>query len=258
MEQGSRPKIVVGNWKMHKTIAESLEFVESLASMLQEGHGEICLAVPFISIPAVAKAASRHGFLIGAQNMHDSEAGAFTGEISAEMLVDAGARHVLLGHSERRLLFSETDDFIQRKVVRALRSGLRPILCIGETEQQRREEQTKKVLSAQLNNCLAGLSPEDVSRTVIAYEPVWAIGTGLAATPEQAEEVHRFCRQVLAQTWNEQVAQTIPILYGGSVRPDNIDAIMEMPNIDGVLVGGASLKPDSFSKIVNCLTMNVT
>lgn len=222
--------IVVGNWKMYKTVSESVEFVKTLAPLIEGSQAEVWLAVPYTAIAPTAEVAE--GIVIGAQNMNDATEGAFTGEIAARMLLDVGARFVVLGHSERRHVFGEGNDFIRRKLERALSSGLRPILCVGETLEEREAGQTEETISRQLK----GVSGD----IVLAYEPVWAIGTDKAATPEMAQEVHSFCRTIL----------DVPILYGGSVKPENAEAIMAQSDIDGLLVGGASLDPKTFASII--------
>ncbi len=252
-----REVIIAGNWKMHKNRTEGETFVSQLSAMVSDTSHTVYLAVPFPLVPFLSPMVEGSAILIGAQNMHDAESGAFTGEISADMLLDSGAEFVLLGHSERRHLFGEDDAFVNRKIKRALSSGIRPILCVGETQSEREEGKTEVVLHRQLTNSLYGLSASEIARAVIAYEPVWAIGTGLTASPEQAQEAHAFCRTVLEKLSDKETAENLSILYGGSVKPDNARAIMEQPDVDGVLVGGASLKADVFAQIVNYQTMKV-
>ena len=242
-----RPSIIVGNWKMHKTVEESVAFVEQLKLQVGGAASELLLAVPYTAIaPAVAVASD---IVIGAQNMNDATEGAFTGEIAAHMLIEAGARFVILGHSERRHIFGETSAFINKKVKRALSDGLRPLLCIGETLNEREAGETQQRLKEQLLSSLEGL--ETLGSLILAYEPVWAIGTGKTATPEQANEAHHFCRQVVEEKWGGAAASNIPLLYGGSVKPRNAHLLMAQPDVDGLLVGGASLSYGDFEKIIN-------
>jgi triosephosphate isomerase (TIM) len=235
----ARTPLIVGNWKMYKTIPEAVEFVETLAPLVADSQAEVYLAVPYTAIAPAVEAAAGSNIVIGAQNMNDSTEGAFTGEIAARMLVDAGAKFVVLGHSERRHVFGETDAFVNAKVKRAIADGLRPIVCVGETFEQREAGETNEVLQMQLEGSLAGI--EELGDLVVAYEPVWAIGTGHSATPKQAQKEHALLRKLVGK-------QTL--LYGGSVNPENAAVLMAQPDIDGVLVGGASLSEISFSKIV--------
>lgn len=248
-----RRKIVAGNWKMHKSIGEALSFVKDLierfSGLPRPSRIEVFLSVPFTALHPVASYAATSPLVIGAQNMHDAAEGAYTGEISAAQLVDAGARFVLLGHSERRALFSEDDAFVGRKLQRALSTGLQPILCIGESLEEREAGRTEQVLAAQLTAALHSVDAVRASTIIVAYEPVWAIGTGRSATPRQADEAHAFCRDVLGGLLGSS-AQQIPILYGGSVKADNALQILSQPNIDGVLVGGAALQVETFFQII--------
>jgi triosephosphate isomerase (TIM) len=232
--------IIVGNWKMHKTIAEAVAFVKALEQRLIP-EDRACLAVPFTALRACATHALRSR--IGAQNMSDAAQGPFTGEISAPMLLEAGAQFVLLGHSERRHLFAEDEGLIRRKLERAIHQGIQPILCVGELLEQRRAGQTEAVVVRQLESALGELT--DPGSLMIAYEPVWAIGTGETASCAQAVEMHQLIRRYLSR-WNRPV----PILYGGSVRPDNAAALLNESEVNGLLVGGASLELDSFLSIV--------
>jgi triosephosphate isomerase len=238
---------IVGNWKMYKTAREAQAFIDALSPFSPQAKVKAWLAVPFTDLATAAEAAAGKHLEIGSQNIHDAEEGAFTGEISARMVREAGGSFVILGHSERRHLLGETNPFIARKVKRAFASGLKPILCIGETEQERERGETEAVLLRQLIECLPEHHHPDL---MIAYEPVWAIGTGKSATPEMAEAVHAFCRRVLAKKWGQEVAARTPLLYGGSVKPDNIKSLTDQPNIDGALVGGASLDPKTFMDII--------
>lgn len=245
--------MIVGNWKMYKTIEEAKAFVQRVAPLITESQGRIMLAVPFTAIQQVAKlvADEKLSIAIGAQNMHNAEEGAFTGEIAGRMLKEAGARFVIIGHSERRHLFHEDESCIHKKVQRAFQDGLQPILCIGETSDERKAGKRDEVLTRQLVTALKDISEESMASLILAYEPVWAIGTGDVATPEDAQEVHAFCRALLKKLYSAKIANALNILYGGSVKPDNAAALLAEPDIDGLLVGGASLLPESFSQIVN-------
>lgn len=227
---------------MYKTGEEARDFITALIPLIKDTLTPVFLAVPFTALGDSVKAACGTKIIIGAQNMHDAEEGAFTGEISARMLKKAGAEFVLLGHSERRQIFFETDAFINRKIKRALQEDLKPILCVGETKEEREKGLTDNVLSRQLKNSLEGLHLDDWSKLTIAYEPVWAIGTGLTATPAVAQETHAFISTLLPKK--------IPILYGGSVKPENAAELLSQPDIQGALIGGASLNVDSFAKII--------
>jgi triosephosphate isomerase len=248
----SRIPTIIGNWKMHKTGREARAFIEELAPLVETSERRAFLAVPFTALFAAAQAAESSRITIGAQNMHDHADGAFTGEISALMLKEAGSQFVLLGHSERRHLFGETNAFINRKLQRALTENLLPIVCIGETLEEREEGITQRVLSIQLEEGLKGLSVADVARLIIAYEPVWAIGTGETASPESAQAAHREVRDYLAHRYDPKTAQKVCLLYGGSVRSDNAALLMQEADIDGLLVGGASLDVQTFATIINC------
>jgi triosephosphate isomerase len=251
MDQSLRPPVITGNWKMHKTLEEALLFAKGLIPLVENYATEIGLAVPFTLIHAVKVATEGSNLLIGAQNMNDASEGAFTGEVASRMLRDAGAEFVLLGHSERRYLFNEDNAFINRKIKRALSDGLRPVLCIGETEEEHRAGLTHEVLRTQLTECLAGIEPHGLHSLGIAYEPVWAIGTGIGATPEIAQEAQHFCRQVLGEMIDQETASRLIIQYGGSVNPSNALDFLNQPDIDGLLIGGASLSLESFSQIIN-------
>jgi triosephosphate isomerase len=209
------------------------------------------LAVPFTAITDSVRATEKTSLLIGAQNMHEAKEGAFTGEISSQMLKEAGAQFVLLGHSERRQIFKESNEIIHRKVRRAFEDQIQPVLCIGETLEQREKKQTVSVLFEQLEIALALCTEKEIGHLIVAYEPVWAIGTGRTATPEIAQQVHAACREWFKKKWGKENAEIMPLLYGGSVKPENTQSLLEQPDIDGVLVGGASLDPSTFAKIVN-------
>lgn len=246
-----RSKVIVANWKMHKTVEETESFISSLAPLVQDSRNIIYVAPSFTNIFAASKKAKGSNIIIGAQNMHDADQGAFTGEISAEMLKDAGAEFVIIGHSERRKFFKEKDDFLNRKVKKALSENLQAILCIGETFEEREGGMTEEVLKSQLLGGLAGVQTDKIGEIIIAYEPVWAIGTGRTATPDLAQETHQICRKFLGATWGSDVAEKVVIQYGGSAKPDNALSLMEQKDIDGLLIGGASLDPHSFASIVN-------
>jgi len=247
-----RPTVIIGNWKMHKTIAEATAYVTSLGFVVRNCSNQVGLAVPFTMITAAADAARGTMISIGAQNAYDAEEGAFTGEISCKMLKDAGASFVIIGHSERRQLFHEDNAWINRKIKRVLSDGLRPLLCIGETKDQHENGSTFEVLGKQLSESLADITPQQMETITLAYEPIWAVGTNQTATPEIAQTNHRFIRETIARKWGKPVADRIVIQYGGSVKPENAAALLEQPDIDGFLVGGASLSLDSFVKIIQC------
>ena len=245
-----RVPLVVGNWKMHGGSRQARELAQSLRDGLKRPRGvEVVVCPPFTALPVVAEALAGSAIGLGAQNCHWEDSGAFTGEVSCPMLVELGCRLVLIGHSERRHVFRETDDEINRKVAAALRHGLQPLLCVGETGEERGQGLTFTVVEGQLRAGWAGLSVEDMGRCALAYEPVWAIGTGVNATPAQAAEVHGYLRGLLSQIGSKDLAQTIRILYGGSVKPENAMAVTQEPDVDGVLVGGASLQAQSFIAI---------
>lgn len=246
-----RRPLMAGNWKMYKTPAETVAFFGKFLPLAGGSrHCDILICPPFINIPAaVAAAGSTVG--IGAQNLHWIKEGAFTGEISASMIRAAGCRSVIIGHSERRQYFGETDDTVLKKTQAALLAGLEPVVCVGERLEEREAGRTSEVIEAQFRDGMARLNPEEFARVVIAYEPVWAIGTGKVATPEQAAEAHQLLRSLARAKYGESGAASLRILYGGSVKPDNIRGLMAKPDIDGALVGGASLEPASFASIVN-------
>ncbi|MBA3815455.1 MAG: triose-phosphate isomerase [Parachlamydiaceae bacterium] len=258
MLQVRRPTIIVGNWKMHKTISEAKTFIEKLALGVNKSNSAIWIAVPFTAIQASADIAINTPIIIGAQNAHEQESGAFTGEISCHMLKEAGAFFVILGHSERRMLFHETNLCINKKIKQALKNELRPLVCIGETLEQHQKHLTGQVLEQQLSQCFENLTDAEMENIVLAYEPIWAIGTNQTATPAQAQSIHKFCREYLKRHWNNAVAEKIVILYGGSVKPDNASALLAESDIDGLLIGGSSLSVDSFSKIIEGYNINVS
>ena len=246
-----RLPFIAGNWKMNKTVGEALDLVRELKASLSGVKAvEIAVAPPFTALYAIHKELEGSPIHLAAQNLYWEEKGAFTGEISPLMLKEIGCHYVILGHSERRQFFGETDETVNRRVKAALVQGLKVIFCIGEILKEREEGKTFSVIERQVEGGLKGLGDQEMKNMVVAYEPVWAIGTGKTATPEQAEEVHRFIRGKLEKLYSREVSEEIRIQYGGSVTPENIRGLMNQPNIDGALVGGASLKADSFSKIV--------
>ncbi|MGH9357429.1 MAG: triose-phosphate isomerase, partial [Terriglobia bacterium] len=246
-----RRPVIAGNWKMHKTIAEAVEFINTLKPKVAgANHCEIVVAPPFTALQAVAQAAAGSNIQISAQDLGWENEGAFTGDVSGPMLRAAGCTHVIIGHSERRQLHGETDERVNQKIESALASGLTPIVCVGETIAEREAKRTQEVLERQFTLGLAGLTSLDFSRIIMAYEPVWAIGTGRTSTPELAAESHRFLREVASREFGQKWARALRILYGGSVKPENISGLMNQGEIDGALVGGASLDADSFSAIV--------
>lgn len=249
----ARTPLIAGNWKMNLNIDQSTALVKAIAIGIKDISGvEVLVAPPFTNLSVVKQAIGNSGILLAAQNMHWEKDGAFTGEVSAQMIIEAGCSHVILGHSERRSLFKERDEMINYKVKAAVLTGLKPIVCVGETLEERENGWTVDVIRNQLNGSLKYFVEEGnipVS-TTLAYEPVWAIGTGRTATPGQAQEVHLFIRNWIKETFNGDSADQIRILYGGSVKPDNVSDLMSNPDIDGALVGGASLKPESFMGII--------
>lgn len=247
-----RKPFVAGNWKMNTDSDSSVGLAEAIASGSSElaARVHIALIPPFVYIPAVVKAVSTARIAVGAQDMYHEPKGAFTGEISSAMLKDIGCTYVLCGHSERRHVIGETDELINKKVVAAISGGLLPILCVGELIEQRKASETEEVVSRQLKNALTGLNANKAAAVTIAYEPVWAIGTGLTATPQQAQEVHALIRKVLTEMYDDQLAATTRIQYGGSAKPGNAAELMAQPDVDGLLVGGASLNAEDFLAII--------
>lgn len=246
-----RRYLLAGNWKMYKTGREAVELVTELKSKLSGVTGvDVMIAPPFTALCAVEPVLRGSIIQLGAQNLFWEKEGAYTAEVSAPMLKDAGCSHVIIGHSERRQYFSETNETVNKKIKAALGSGLTPVVCVGETESQREAGQTVAVVQSQIKEGLKGFSAEEMSRMAIAYEPVWAIGTGKTATNDQAQEVHQFIRGLINEVYGNTVANGLRILYGGSVKSDNVTGLMSMTDIDGALVGGASLKADSFAAIV--------
>lgn len=245
-----RRPLIVGNWKMNLLQSSGTALVRELVQQIPVTLDvDIAVCPPLVYLQAIAEALHGSAIKLGAQNMHHEAEGAFTGEVSGAMLKDLGCQYVILGHSERRQFFGDTDDSVNKKMVAALKSSLIPIVCVGETLDQRERNQTEQVIETQVRGSLAGLKSQDALRIVIAYEPVWAIGTGRTATPIQAEEVHAQIRGLLKQLLGTEVSQEIRIQYGGSVKADNAGELLSQPNIDGALVGGASLQAESFSRI---------
>ncbi len=246
-----RKPLIAGNWKLNKSIKESIELVTLLKRSLSSVTGaDIVICPVYTALATAADSLEGSNIHLGAQDLYWEEKGAFTGEVSASFIKDAGAQFVIIGHSERRQFFGETDETVNKKTKAALRAGLTPIVCIGEMLAERESGSTFKIIEKQLKGSLSGLSQEEMLKTVIAYEPVWAIGTGKVATPEQAQEVHAFVRSELTKLFQDETAKQIRILYGGSVKADNIASLMAREDIDGALVGGASLEAQSFSDIV--------
>lgn len=244
-----RSYFIAGNWKMHKTAAESAALASELREKLAGCKEKVMVAPAFTALSEVSKVLAGSSILLGAQNMGPEEQGAHTGEVSVLMLKELGVKVVILGHSERRHTYLETDELINKKVLLALKHGLEVILCVGETLEEREAGRLEEVVGTQIEKGLASVPAEKLPMVTIAYEPVWAIGTGKTATPEDADAVHAYCRKVLAGMYGEEAARSMVIQYGGSVKPDNAATLMGMPNIDGALVGGASLKADTFVPI---------
>ncbi len=247
-----RTPLIAGNWKMYKTVAETVQFIDELKGLLAgAGDGvEVVLCPPCTALSAAAEALRGSGIYLSAQNMHWEEQGAFTGEISPLMLREIGCKYVVLGHSERRQYFGETDEAVNKKVKAALKHGLIPIVCVGETLEEREAGITEKVIGTQVKGALTGLDPAQTAGLVVAYEPVWAIGTGRTASDDDAQKVNAFIRGLLVEIAGREAAEKVRIQYGGSVKPENAAGLMARPDIDGALVGGASLKPDSFAGII--------
>jgi triosephosphate isomerase len=246
----SRTPFIAGNWKMFKTVAEAEAYVDALAPLVKRVDGvDVAICVPYTALQGCVAHAAGTGIAVFAQNMHEAPEGAFTGEISARMLTDFGVDGVVLGHSERRQLFGETDKALSHKLPAALAAGLHPILCVGETEEERERGDTERRLRHQVQEALHDLSPEDVARITIADEPIWAIGTGKVATPEQAQEAIGFVRALVGDR-AKPAAEVVRVLYGGSVKAENAAELLALPDVDGALVGGASLDPESFAAII--------
>jgi triosephosphate isomerase len=246
-----RRKIIAGNWKLHKRTGESIRLVIELkVRTVYIQHTEIVVCPTFLALSQVKDCLKESRIKLGAQNLFWEDEGAYTGEVSGPLLKDAGCEHVIIGHSERRQYFGENDEGINKRLVAALNAGLKPIVCVGETLQEREDGRTFEIVSTQLSGALAGIRPDQLDHLVIAYEPVWAIGTGKNATPEQAQDVHRFIREKISTILTSSLASTIRIQYGGSVKPANANDLLSQTDIDGALVGGASLDAESFSEII--------
>lgn len=246
-----RKKVIAGNWKMNMLPNEAISFIEELAPLVKDSKNEVVLCVPYTDLFYALLTAQNTNLKIGAQNMHFEESGAYTGEVSAKMLKAINVEYVIIGHSERRQYFNETDETVNKKVKAAFQHDLKPIVCVGETLEQRESGETEKIITKQTELALEGLSNEQVENTIIAYEPIWAIGTGKTATKEDANNSIQAIRNKIAEIYGQMVANRVIIQYGGSVKSSNAKELFEMTDIDGGLVGGASLKAEEFSKIVN-------
>ncbi|MDG1823519.1 MAG: triose-phosphate isomerase [Flavobacteriaceae bacterium] len=246
-----RKQIVAGNWKMNKTESETIQLIEELKQQDLKSEVEVFVAPTFVNLSAAVKATKDSRIHVAAQNMHQSVSGAFTGEISSAMLLDIGVQHVILGHSERRAFFGETDELLKEKVQNALQAGLHIIFCFGEELEERKSETHFDVVKRQLSTALFDLDASQWQQIVLAYEPVWAIGTGETASPEQAQEMHAFIRSLVRENYDNTCADTLSILYGGSVKPANATEIFAQADVDGGLIGGASLQSEDFAAIVN-------
>ena len=252
MNRRYRKTIIAGNWKMNKTVSETKQFADELKTILPRAKWcDVLVCVPSVNIPAALRAFKDMRVSVGAENVFYEKSGAYTGEVSADMLKDLGVKYVIIGHSERRQYFGETDITVNKKVHAALEAGLHPIVCVGESLEQRELGVTMDLISLQVKSALAGVSAEKLRKCVIAYEPVWAIGTGRTATPEQAGEVCTFIRATIRHMYGARIARSITIQYGGSMNPSNAAELLAQPDIDGGLIGGAALKPDQFVAIIN-------
>ncbi|WP_077601985.1 triose-phosphate isomerase [Oceanobacillus sojae] len=249
-----RKVVIAGNWKMNKTLQEASDFMDAVIPKAPGGNTEAIVCAPFVYLPALVEKAKGSNVKVAAQNMHFEESGAYTGEVSPVMLTDIGVTHVVIGHSERREYFAETDETVNQKTKAAFAHDLTPIVCVGETLEQREANETMDVVGNQVKKALAGLSDEQVTQTIIAYEPIWAIGTGKTASSEDANEVCAKTRKVIAEITSQDIADQVVIQYGGSVKPANIDELLAQSDIDGALVGGASLEPESFVQLVEAGT----
>lgn len=246
-----RRPIIAGNWKMNKTPAEAEELVKALVPLVADAEAEVVVCPPFVCLDAVGKVIKGTNIKLGAQNVHFEKSGAFTGEISADMLLAMGVEYVIIGHSERRQYFGETDETVNKRALAAVRNGITPIICVGERKEQREGGYTDTLVEYQTLTALTGMTADEVKKVVVAYEPVWAIGTGLTATDEQANETIGVIRAAIARKYGKRVADKVRIQYGGSMKPANASGLMAQPEIDGGLIGGASLKAEDFAKVVN-------
>ena len=246
-----RRKVIAGNWKMNMLPDDTIKFIDELIPLVKDTDNEVILCVPYTDLFYALLTAQNTNIKIGAQNMHWEESGAYTGEVSGQMLKSIGVEYVIIGHSERRQYFAETDETVNQKLISALNCGLKPIVCVGETLEQRENGEAKNVVTKQIELALRNITDEQVANTIIAYEPIWAIGTGKTATKEDADEMIGTIREKISNIYRQSTADRVIIQYGGSVKSSNASELFSMPNIDGGLVGGASLKPEEFSKIVN-------
>ena len=250
MDKKNRKAVIAGNWKMNKTPAETTALINEMKPLVAGADCDVVLCVPFVDIAAAVEAAKDSNIKIGAENVHFKESGAYTGEVSAKMLVEAGVSHVVVGHSERRQYFGETDQTVNLRTLAAIKEGLTAIVCVGETLEQRELGYTETLLKFQTKMALTNVAKEDLDKIIIAYEPVWAIGTGVTATADQADEGNGFVREAIAEVYGKDVAETVTIQYGGSMNAKNADELVAKTNVDGGLIGGASLKAEDFSIIV--------
>ena len=250
MNKATRPAVIAGNWKMNKTPAETTALINEMKPLVAGADCKVVLCVPFIDIPAAVAAAEGSNIEIGAENVHFKDSGAYTGEISAQMLVESGVKYVVIGHSERRQYFGETDQTVNLRTLAAVNAGLTAIVCVGETLEQRELGYTETLLKYQTKMALTNVSADQLKNIIIAYEPVWAIGTGVTATADQADEGNGFVRAAIAEAYGADVAETVTIQYGGSMNAKNADELVDKINVDGGLIGGASLKAEDFSIIV--------
>ena len=245
-----RKPIIAGNWKMHYTVEEAVKTANELKGLVKDADADVVICAPYIQLPALVKELEGSNVKVGAQNMHFEEKGAFTGEISPEMLTSLGVEYVIIGHSERRQYFNETDETVNKKLKAAYRHGLIPILCVGESLEDREAGTTKSVIENQINKAFLDINDDEAKATVIAYEPIWAIGTGKTATSEQANETISEIRDMISTLYGAGIAAAVRIQYGGSVKPGNIKDLMQLEDVDGALVGGASLNPEDFNEII--------
>jgi triosephosphate isomerase (TIM) len=251
MDRSNRKPLIAGNWKMYKTVSEAVDTAKELVACTSSMEVDVMIAPPFTALSSVFQVIKGTSVALGAQNLYSKKEGAFTGEISPVMLTDVGCSYVIIGHSERRQFFGDTDETVNAKIKTALEYKLIPVFCVGETETQREAKDTFSVLDNQITKGLAGFSSSELSTLVVAYEPVWAIGTGKTATIDQIQEVHAFIRSLIGKRFDNLLAKSVRILYGGSVKPENVSEIMNMPDVDGALVGGASLAAKTFDKIIH-------
>lgn len=254
MDMAKRKPVIAGNWKMNKTPSEAVQLINEIKAAVTAPVCDVIACVPYVCLPAAIEAAKGSCIKIGAQNMHFEKSGAFTGEISADMLKELGVEYVIIGHSERRQYFGETDVTVNKKILAALANGLKVILCVGESLQQREQGVTKELVKMQTKIALQGVSAEDMANVIIAYEPIWAIGTGKTATADQAEEVCAAIRKVVGELYGADAAKALTVQYGGSMNPKNAEELLSKPDVDGGLIGGASLKADQFAVIVEAAT----